>query len=231
MLFVRRQGKGWCVDRHLNRIGAIGDVHTEDGFLAAAIRFFCERGIELVVCVGDIVDGKGDVNLCFKLLRERRIPTVRGNHDRWLLEGTNRGVEDASQPEHLSTDHQLYLASLPATLEYSSANGTLLVCHGLGEYDLASVRPTDTADELYNNLELWALYRRPDLRLVINGHTHRREVRHFRHLTVVNVGTLHRDESPCCAIIDIPGDTVEFYELHTDGTVTLAARMRLASSE
>jgi predicted phosphodiesterase len=206
----------------LTRIGAIGDIHAEDEFLATAIEFLCSRGLDLVVCVGDIVDGKGDVNRCCDLLRERRIPTVRGNHDRWLMEGTNRGVEDASQLEQVGAGPQPYLASLPATLEYATVNGALLVCHGLGEHDLASVRPTDTAEEVYNNLELWVLYRRADLRLVINGHTHRREVRRFHHLTVIGVGTLHRNDAPGCAVIDIPGEAVEFYDLHRGGAVTLA---------
>lgn len=212
------------MDRQVKRIGVIGDVHAEDELLAVATQFLSSRELDLVVCVGDVVDGKGDVNRCCELLRQRRIPAVRGNHDRWLLEGTNRGVKDASQPEQVNAGSRLYLATLPATLEYSTANGTLLLCHGLGEYDLASVRPTDTAEEIYNNLELWGLYRRADLRFVINGHTHRRDVRRFHHLTVISAGTLHRDEAPSCAIIDIPDAAAEFYDVHGDGTVTFAVR-------
>jgi predicted phosphodiesterase len=218
------------MDLRLTRIGAIGDVHAEDGLLAAAAHFLDSRGPDLVVCVGDIVDGKGDVDRCCDLLRERRIPTVRGNHDRWFLEGTNRGVEVASQPGQVGAGAQLYLASLPATLEYSTPLGTLLVCHGLGGHDLASVHRTDTAEEIYNNLELWALYRRAELRLVVNGHTHHRGVRRFHHLTVIGAGTLHRDEAPGCAIIDIPGEAVEFYDLHSGGAVTLSSRIAWPSA-
>jgi hypothetical protein len=141
------------------------------------------------------------------------------------LEGTNRSVEDATQPEHLIPDSRRYLALLPATLEFPIAGGELLVCHGLGENDLASVRVTDRAEEIHNNLELWALYRRAALRLVINGHTHRREVCRFHHLTVIGVGTLHRKERPCCAIIDIPGQAVEFYDVDGPEAVTLATRI------
>jgi predicted phosphodiesterase len=215
----------------ISRVGAIGDIHAEDECLTTAIEFLGSRGLDLVVCIGDIADGKGCVNRCCELLEKHRIPTVRGNHDRWLLEGTNRGVEDASLLEQVGTGPRNYLASLPATLEYSTVNGGLLVCHGLGEYDLASVRPIDTADEIYDNLELWSLYRRTDLRFVINGHTHRREVRRFHHLIVIGVGTLHRDNTPCCAVIDIPSAVVEFYDIHC-GTVTLAgASPGPASSE
>jgi predicted phosphodiesterase len=212
------------MERPLKRVGAIGDVHAEDGLLATAAQFLDSCGLDLVVCVGDIADGKGDVNRCCDLLRQRQFPTVRGNHDRWLLEGTNRAVEDASLPEHVRPDSWRYLASLPTTLEYPTAGGELLVCHGLGEHDLASVQPKDSAEEIYHNLELWALYRCANLRLVINGHTHRRELRRFHHLTVIGVGTLHRAEAPCCAIIDIPGQTVEFYDLGSGGKVELATR-------
>jgi hypothetical protein len=132
-------------------------------------------------------------------------------------------VTDATPPEHLSADSWGHLAALPPTLEYPTAGGELLVCHGLGEYDLASAHPKDSAEEIHDNLELWALYRRAGLRLVINGHVHRREVRRFYHLTVIGVGTLQRDEAPCCAIIDVLGQAVEFYDLD-GGSVRLATR-------
>lgn len=93
------------------------------------------------------------------------------------------------------------------------------MCHGLGDHDLASVRPSDSSEEIFNNLELWALYRHEDLGLVVNGHTHRQEVRTFSHLTVIGVGTLHREQRPCCAIIDILGNRVEFYDLHNGSAI------------
>jgi hypothetical protein len=55
--------------RHLERIGLIGDVHTEDARLERAIRELVARGAERLLCVGDIVDGPGDLARCCDLLR------------------------------------------------------------------------------------------------------------------------------------------------------------------
>jgi hypothetical protein len=58
----------------LGRIGAVGDVHADNGFLAAAIRSLGARGLDLVVCVGDILDGNGDVNRWCDILERDQIP-------------------------------------------------------------------------------------------------------------------------------------------------------------
>jgi predicted phosphodiesterase len=197
----------------LGKIGVIGDVHAEDEFLASALLFLESLGLDLVVCLGDVADGKGSANRCCALLQARGTATVRGNHDRWLLEGTNRGVEDATRPYQVSHLSLQFLGSLPLTLEYPTLGGPLLVCHGLGEHDLASVRQGDTAEEIYNNLELC-------------GHTHRREVRRFHHLVVVTAGTLHRSQTPGCAVVDVGSEAVEFYDLDTNGGGRPAGRIR-----
>ena len=38
----------------LQRIGVIGDVHQEDKNLESALRFFAERDLDAILCVGDI---------------------------------------------------------------------------------------------------------------------------------------------------------------------------------
>lgn len=201
----------------LRRIGAIGDVHAEHEELRAAIQFLIRRQPDLILCVGDIVDGNGNVDLCCEILSRANVPTVIGNHDRWLIENSNRSVPDATSAAAIGMEAMRFLTTLPATLEFPTVAGQLLLCHGLGKHDLASIRPSDTAEGIFNNLELWELYRRTELRLVINGHTHRREVRRFNQLTVISVGTLHRDEQPSCAFIDLEAGTVDFHDLRGNG--------------
>jgi predicted phosphodiesterase len=49
-------------------------------------------------------------------------------------------------------------------------------------------------------------------RWFVGGHTHRRMVRRFGGLTVINPGTLRRDKDPCCAIVDLDKHVVQFFD-------------------
>jgi len=68
-------------------IGVIGDVHACDDRLAGLLAFFESRDLDRIICVGDIVTGPGSPDRCVELLADADVLTVRGNHDRWLLEG------------------------------------------------------------------------------------------------------------------------------------------------
>ena len=38
---------------------------------------------------------------------------------------------------------------------------------------------------------------------IVGGHTHQRMVRRIGELTIINAGTLHRGQRPCCVVIDL----------------------------
>jgi predicted phosphodiesterase len=62
--------------------------------------------------------------------------------------------------------------------------------------------PDDDGYELECNDELQQLLARRDLTFVVGGHTHRRMVRRFRDLMVLNAGTIHRWDDPCVLVVD-----------------------------
>lgn len=69
-----------------------------------------------VVCLGDIVNGGGEADACINFIREKQIPTVRGNHDEaWLA---MCGWTD------LASDNFKYMRELPVWLDH---NGVVLV--------------------------------------------------------------------------------------------------------
>ena len=122
------------------------------------------------------------------MLQEYGVVTVRGNHDRWLLEGRT-GVAR----EGVGLAARAYLASLPATLAFDTPAGRLLLCHGLGEDDMARLCPYDEGYALEANHALHALVGAAEYRLVIGGHTHHRMVRSLYGATFINPGTLLRE--------------------------------------
>ena len=203
----------------VERIGAIGDIHARHTHLATALATLEKRGVELVVATGDVADGVGSVDECCKLLQDHRVVAVCGNHDRWLLAGTARELRDATLPADVSEASRAYLARLPRMVEISTAKGTALLCHGLGPNDMAKVGPDDFGYALDTNDDLQNLLRNGYFRWVINGHTHRRMVRAFPGLTIINAGTLIPEHSPCFLEIDFERELVSVFEFQPDGAV------------
>lgn len=197
----------------LQRIGAIGDIHTEDRLLAAALRYLSAQNLDALISLGDIVDGPGNINRCVQLLREAGAVAVAGNHERWFLQGEMRDLPDATRSEEVDDDVKRFLSSLPKTLRFTTPKGTLLVCHGLGEDDMAALRPDDFGYALSSNDALSQLLRAKDTDFVLCGHTHRRMVRTIEHLTVINAGTLSQKRNPCFLIADFLAGEVRFFDI------------------
>ncbi|HVH46482.1 MAG TPA: metallophosphoesterase family protein [Labilithrix sp.] len=200
----------------LRRVGVLGDVHAEDQFVEIALERFAAVGVDRVLCVGDIVDGSGSVSRCCALLATAEALVVRGNHERWFLKNALRDLPNATQPADVDPSALAFLASLPASCVLPTIAGPLLLCHGLGDDDMNRLLPDDFGYALSANDALRALIESRDVAFVINGHTHRRMVRKFEPLTVINAGTLARDHEPGFVVVDFEARHAEFYDLATD---------------
>lgn len=203
----------------LQRVGVIGDVHSEDGALETALDYLRDHGdVEIVFCVGDVVTGHGDAGRCCDLLRSRGVVTVRGNHDRWFLTGKgSRGgyerIPFATPAEKVPADGRAFLSALPTTAAYDTPRGAMLLCHGLGEEDTATVYPDDPDRALAGNHHLHAVTDGGRHRFLVGGHNHRRMVRHFRSLTLVTAGTLKRAEGAGFLIADFAAGHAHFFDI------------------
>ncbi len=196
----------------LTRVGLLGDVHAQHYRLHAALQRFDELDVDAVLCVGDIADGPGDLEMCCHLLDRAGVHAVRGNHERWLLADAMRQLPDAHRAAQLSEATLSFLASLPATREFMTVGGPLLLCHGLGEDDMNGIKPDDYGYGLQVNDVLQSLVAGGRYRFVVNGHTHVRMVRRFGQLTIINAGTLLGDRDPCVAIAEFARGEVAYYD-------------------
>jgi predicted phosphodiesterase len=187
----------------LERFAIIGDVHADDEALGRALAFSRNEGVDAILAVGDIVDGVGDAGACCRLLAEAMAVVVRGNHDRWFLNGTFRDLPDATQAGGLEGVARTFLASLPAVRRIVTPRGGLLLCHGTGEDDMHAVLPDDAGYALETNDELQRVLRDPDTSIMVSGHSHRRLVRRIGSLTLINAGTLARSDGACFGIVDL----------------------------
>lgn len=210
------------------RIALIGDVHAEDALLERALDY-CAGRVDAICCVGDIADGAGDAARCCAALLAHQVLTVRGNHDRWLLGNKLRILPGATRPGDLSAEARAFLEQLPATLELATPSGLLLLCHGLDVNDMAGVRPDDEGYALECKSELWRLVQYGRYRWLANGHTHRRMVRSFGSLTVINAGTLAREHVPGFVIFDSRALAVHAFDFDAEGRPFQAAEIDVAA--
>lgn len=207
----------------VRRVGVIGDVHAEDELLAHALDWFAGQRIDRVLCTGDLADGGGDLERCCALLREAGALTVRGNHDRWLLEDRVRSVPDAHRRHDLSETALAFLAELPGTVEVETCRGPLLLCHGVAENDLRKVWPGTERLAAKRSEELDRLLADGHYRYLVQGHSHYRVLVDFPELLLVNAGTLVRRHRPGVSIIDFASETITAYEFEGDRLHSAAA--------
>jgi predicted phosphodiesterase len=219
----------------VKRFGLIGDVHAEDERLATALATFAKELVDAVLCVGDLCDGEGDLDRCIALLEEHKALTVTGNHDRWLIAGTMRELDHAHFLDKLGAKTVEYIGKLPKTRRIDTAIGPLHLCHGLGKSDMRVINDRESLEfELegggYSRKESLArLAIDADTRIIVGGHTHRRWAADAGTLTMVNPGTLKRDNEPGFALLELDGGwRVRYFDLPSASTAVEAGEARSA---
>lgn len=208
--------------RVYSRIGVIGDIHTEVDTLSWALTVLAGERVECVLATGDISDGpyhSQGVDRACEILRDAGVLTVLGNHDRWMLDSAMRDFPNATFVDEIGPEAREYLRSLPGTREFTTPRGQVLLCHGLGTDDMATLYPYDRGSELADNAALQELLRTGRYRYVIGGHTHRRMVRAIDNVTFINAGAIKETREPCCLVLDFAAGTAQFHDCVKGQTV------------
>ncbi|MDE1153550.1 MAG: metallophosphoesterase family protein [Micavibrio sp.] len=198
-----------------SRIGLIGDVHAEHILLQRAVDKLKSRGITQFLCTGDVVDGipngGGDIDACCDILRAENIPTVSGNHERWVIRD-GKPWNDLTDVDKLRPDTVTWLNDLRTSIKFETPAGGLLLCHGMGDNDMTRFMPDAPDAEMEGDPDVQAVLADNGVSYVINGHSHRRMLRRLKHLTILNVGTLYRTHDACFAELDLANKTVTYFD-------------------
>src|SRR5262249_40442706 len=127
--------------------------------------------------------------------------TVRGNHDRWCLEGTGADLRNGHRLDALAPGTAAFLQSLPKTYEALAPDGTpVLLCHGLAANDMNGIREDDLGYALEVNDDLVEL-RGGGRRIVVKGHRHQPAIWHVGQLTLIDAGTLLDEHTFRCGVV------------------------------
>lgn len=212
--------------RLIERLGVIGDVHAEDAALRVALQRFDQLGVTDIVCTGDVINGQGNAQLAISTLRDRNIPTVRGNHDRWFFD--DEPFPGGTKASELTASSIEWLSKLPVAIEIHTVAGKSLLCHGLGGDDMGVVYPAESESDLVHNDALNTVLKHLEHALMINGHSHMAMARKISrgkwatpqlsdNLTILNAGTLRNDHSPCLMLVDFAALVVSWWRFKKSG--------------
>ncbi|MEB0139058.1 MULTISPECIES: metallophosphoesterase family protein [unclassified Undibacterium] len=183
------------------KIAVISDIHGNLAALDAVLADIDRQQVDLTVNLGDILSGALQPCATADRLMARNFPTIRGNHERQILEGetTRLGASDLYARATLRADQLAWLASLPLTLQFDR----VLMVHGTPSSDLTYFLETVTSSgcRAATQEEILARAGVDDVSLILCGHTHvPRVVRLDDGRLIVNPGSVglpaYRDIRP-----------------------------------
>jgi len=179
-------------------LAVISDIHGNLVALDAVLSALAARGIERVICLGDVAATGPQPREVIARLRELNCPIVMGNTDDWLLHPTVEEPEEHDDSdrrrlqeidlwcaERLTAEDRAYLASFQPTVSVDLEDETqLLAYHGSPRSYDEQILPTLSSDDLDAALD----GREADL--YIGGHTHMQMFRRHRRSLVLNPGSV-----------------------------------------
>lgn len=174
------------------RIAVLSDIHGNLAALDAVPLDAAKHDVDVIVNLGDILSGGLFPAETADRLMPLQLPTIRGNHERQLLElpPKRMGLSDRHAAACLRPDQIDWIAALPATLRV--ADDVLLV-HGTPDSDLTYFLETVTEDGLRpaNHDEVRERAGETDAAVILCGHTHlARQVRLDDGRLIVNPGSV-----------------------------------------
>jgi putative phosphoesterase len=160
------------------RLAIISDVHANLAALQAVIADIGARDVDATINLGDCVAGPLWPRETAEYLAALALPTVRGNHDRWMLglEPENFAETDRFARAALTPDQRRALHGLPISIDFTK---DILAVHGTPTDD-----STFLTEEIYLDRMIPASRERVIERLgdavsravILCGHSHRQSL-------------------------------------------------------
>jgi predicted phosphodiesterase len=175
------------------RFAAISDIHGNLLALKAVLADIARENISEVVNLGDHFSGPLQANLTAEFLISQNFPSIRGNHDRYLIETprAEMGLSDTAAFDELSPAHLDWLKALPSILVFRDE---VLLCHGTPNSDSTYWMEQVSADGAVGLKPVAAIAAEAlgfNYPVILCGHTHiPRLVRLVDGRLIVNTGSV-----------------------------------------
>ena len=158
--------------RDCNRIAVFGGIYSNHLALEAAIRDATARGVDQMLCLGDLGAFGPHPDKVFPLLREHGIPVVKGNYDDSIARGLDDcqcGYTDPRDNHYArlsygytfrntAPENRAFMADFPDDVRFRLGDLEVLGCHGsprqTNEFLWESTTPTHFLDKLAEDAEV-----------------------------------------------------------------------------
>ena len=199
----------------------ITDIHGNIEGLTAILNDIKNRNVDDIYCLGDVIDLGPNSKECIDLLIDNNIKTILGNHELYLLKGTDIDSSiQGEEKEHYKwvknslTDKEIdFIKKLPLyykiDISYDNKiqNKQIVLCHYLIKDEKAEY-PFEKSN-LKNDINLWIKYNNPNITYII-GHLHK----HFNENIIDGIEEdciTEIDELPNIEIVDSAGCSYDEY--------------------
>ena len=111
------------------KVAVISDVHGNRLALEAVLDDIARESVDGTLCLGDLVSGPLEPNWTADILLDLDLPTVRGNHERLLIDNPpdKLGPIDRFAQEQMERRHRIWINDMPPTM---SLLDDVFLCHG-----------------------------------------------------------------------------------------------------
>lgn len=181
------------------KIGILTDIHNNVVALDAVLQEFDKQNCNKIVCAGDIIGiGPYPEETVQKVMTIPNLIAVRGNHEKYLLEGMpskypNDEGMGYEEMEHHKWEHGRltkssinFLRGLPYRVDFNEFGKNILVMHycmnDRNQYVNYTPHPTES--------NLLSLFPEQGQDIVIYGHDHTGTICHSKNKWFINSGSL-----------------------------------------
>lgn len=223
------------------RYAVISDIHANLEALTAVLEKIDENKVDKIICLGDLVGYNANPNECLKIMRERKIKCIAGNHDT-VATGSKKPARFGQRGRNaiywtrrqLTSDNIAFLKGLPLV---EIIDNRFLIVHG-------SLHPKPNEDnyllletELMKSFDV-LIKDYPEVNVCFFGHTHlcgtyeydggilsmtkhyniklKPNVYYFLNPGSVGKSHNHKDSRASFLIFDSDSDRVEFQRVEYD---------------
>lgn len=156
------------------KFAVIADIHGNLDALLAVLADIKQEGVDQIIKLGDHFSGPLDPLGTADALLHSDMISIRGNHDRWLLEQSivKMGPSDRVAASQINDEHKAWLAKLPSSL---TLENEIFACHGTPDSDLVYWMETigqDGLASMASKEHIEAIASDIPASLLLCGHTH-----------------------------------------------------------
>lgn len=196
------------------RLAVISDIHGNLEALSAVLADVAAKGIEEIICLGDLVNYGPNPNEIVGMLKNRGVPCVQGNHDLAVTlslsddqvrvgPGRDPGVEIGNYRwtcQALDQGNKVFLRELPRQLTLSIGPGKIFAFHA-SPWSLTHYPSPEQLTVIAEMAE-----KRESAGVVLLGHTHVPRAESIGDVLLCNPGSVGRpkdgDNSATYGILD-----------------------------